>query len=376
MLNARQRSFGSFGEVRGNMLEAALQPAAGEQQRDENPLSAAADEPGPAAQLQRTAAWKVGQAHLSAEVCELGLPREYRAIGGALSDADGKPSALCLAHRVVFLTFCVVGIMTAPDAAAARAGMSAPNTLQWLTAIFHTLGFAALLLPVAELGPALRQRGTLGRLAESTGGGEIRAKTLGTIRRWRLGLAALMIGPAFLVVMMWATIFLPHLSEQTLWNWMDMFSNSLFFLVNVPLAIAIWWPSMRYASAIARDAVTKVVRAATVTDPSNAEEWQRRVARPAFELEAVFAQLSSGWGRGLAGMAVFCWSSAFGFMCNALNGACKCSRSLASSFEASEQRLHRLPGYGRAPRCRAWDEPAIQPGRRLRLAATSDPARA
>eukprot|EP01047_Picozoa_sp_COSAG01_P015742 COSAG01_NODE_792_length_13554_cov_13.811891_14_plen_224_part_00 len=80
-----------------------------------------------------------------------------------------------------------------------------------------------------------------------------------------------------------------------------------------------WWPSMRLASALVRDDIGEVIQAVGITDPREVEAWTELVARPALALKARLRDLSAGWGGGLQGCVLTCWTGGMGFFALALN---------------------------------------------------------
>ena len=84
----------------------------------------------------------------------------------------------------------------------------------------------------------------------------------------------------------------------------------------VPLVLAGWLPSVRLASALARDAVIETIRLAAKTAPADADAWTKKVAEPAIALDRAMKTLSSGWGRGLLGLTMTCWLAALAYFSN------------------------------------------------------------
>lgn len=84
----------------------------------------------------------------------------------------------------------------------------------------------------------------------------------------------------------------------------------------VPLVLAGWLPSVRLASALARDAVIETIRLAAKTAPADADAWTKKVAEPAIALDRAMKTLSNGWGRGLLGLTMTCWLAALAYFSN------------------------------------------------------------
>jgi hypothetical protein len=53
--------------------------------------------------------------------------------------------------------------------------------------------------------------------------------------------------------------------------------------------------------------------------PTDEERWNSEVVQPALELHKTLMLLSAGWGRGLFGVGLICWSMGLGMFCNAIN---------------------------------------------------------
>jgi len=87
----------------------------------------------------------------------------------------------------------------------------------------------------------------------------------------------------------------------------------------LPAIMTVWFLSLRFASAVARQEATNVLRAATTVDPTDSAAWDAKVQRPAFELEHLFRSVSEGWGRGLFGLALSFWGMALGIFANVVN---------------------------------------------------------
>ena len=86
----------------------------------------------------------------------------------------------------------------------------------------------------------------------------------------------------------------------------------------MPIAFAIFWPTMRVACARVRHDAVRTIQAVKQSDASNAVAWSR-VEQSALELHRSMQALSAGFGPGLTAMAGFCWLWALAFFCNAIN---------------------------------------------------------
>jgi len=88
--------------------------------------------------------------------------------------------------------------------------------------------------------------------------------------------------------------------------------------VLMPVVFAIFWPTMRTASAVVRNDAVRTIEAVKQADVSDTAAWSR-VEQQALQLHRSMQALSAGFGPGLMAMGGFCWLWALAFFCNAIN---------------------------------------------------------
>jgi hypothetical protein len=234
--------------------------------------------------LARTPAYRVARRRHLAEYTGLTLPREFRAIGSAFGTEQGGATLACRAMQAACVAAAAAQAAGNPFNSAMNANMASPNPLLFVAQAMQALGFACLSLPLADLGRALRPGGALDQLAEAAQR-RVRTKTSRSLGRWQKGLRLLAtVAGTFTIYGMF--IFLFGFGGAHNLVVLPILFN--FGFVGAGFVMVLWWPSMRYGSALVRDQSTKLLFAATTTDPNNDAEWEREVVQPSFELDHLF----------------------------------------------------------------------------------------
>ena len=243
-------------------------------------------------------------------------PPEFALVGRLLSTRDGAPSPLFRFLQIALVLSCMLDIIETPSTAAHAVGMAGPNALLYVRGAFGGVARMGFLFNLGDMRRTLHQGGILSRL-EGLGGGQIRASTRRSLSRWRV---ALCVPAVFLATYIPAQSSIPRLLIADSATAAALQLTGLIILTTVlPAIMTVWFLSLRFASAVARQEATNVLRAATTVDPTDSATWDAKVQRPAFELEHLFRSVSEGWGRGLFGLALSFWGMALGIFANVVN---------------------------------------------------------
>lgn len=217
-----------------------------------------------------------------------------------------------------------------------------PTTLGAITYLTLAAAIAASLLPLAAVRRVLAQDGELQQLGAGTV--MISHADFRSLRRWQvcMGVISALVGTMMHLSFFWANLLKLVVGRRDLFGSKEELSDadiqfaeasfsdrllaqSKWILIGavgsamVPLMMMGFYYSLRLGSAVVRDAVTEVIRAARDCDPTDKKRWQVEVVQPAIGLHKCMQTLSRGWGPGFLGLGLSCWLMALGYFSKAIN---------------------------------------------------------
>ena len=206
----------------------------------------------------------------------------------------------------------VLGASAMADTTAREVGMAVSNALVKVTAFLFVIAIAHVFLIIITIPRAL---GAIALLAGDDP--VVSVDDARRIRRVYIGTTALSIfwillnGHGFWVLFVFGNRAHGGWGTQIIGNL--MMGHFLF-----PLCWSSWWATMKMGSALARQRVLRVIKAAETTRPSDDAAWQSLVDE-SLALDSIMAQLSHGWSLGLAGISVMIGSVALSSLASLVN---------------------------------------------------------
>lgn len=237
------------------------------------------------------------------------LPPETAKVGSLFA----TPAVMGFAQSIFAVTW-LYGVFFVPASSARMVGLPRPTTLMYLGDYLLAFSMPALLLPIFAIARVTQEKGDLAVLGAGTV--EISAADAKSLARWRVviggfGSCACVAGCGWIGASIQHVTGMKHVywvEAHLLWGLpiAPVCQGIMFIVIGAGVTCG-FWGSMRLASALARNSVTDVMKAARATSPLDDEAWERDVRAPALALDETMRVLSRGWGRGLFGMTFTFW---------------------------------------------------------------------